>query len=89
MTKCNLTDEEKLSHSSLINESQLAVQALCMNTVSKLTFSDSQRFNCLIRDVFMNIEYKELGYESLKGFINESCLELGLTVIDAQVSVLC
>ena len=38
-------------------EAKLVVQALRINTMSKLTFSDSMRFDALLRDVFPGAYY--------------------------------
>jgi len=40
------------------DEYKLVVQALRLNTLSKLTFADSQRFDALVRDVFPNVPFK-------------------------------
>ena len=44
-----LCNAEKVDQNT---EAKLVVQALRINTMSKLTFSDSMRFDALLRDVF-------------------------------------
>uniref|UniRef100_A0A0K0DQ91 AAA domain-containing protein n=1 Tax=Angiostrongylus cantonensis TaxID=6313 RepID=A0A0K0DQ91_ANGCA len=56
------------------------LQALLLNTLSKLTFSDSKRFNVLINDVFSSVN-KEMAtfgdlIEPLKSASNEMNIEL-------------
>ena len=36
----------------------MVVQALRVNTLSKLTFADSKRFDALVRDVFPNVPFE-------------------------------
>ena len=49
-----------------INESYIVVQALRLNTLSKLTYGDSIRFDTLVKDVFPNIVFDNQGHEELK-----------------------
>ncbi len=67
-------------------EPKLVVQALRINTLSKLTFSDSYRFDSLVRDVFPNVEFKDIEYEKLAEAIREVCKELNLVINENQVS---
>ncbi|XP_012944204.1 cytoplasmic dynein 2 heavy chain 1 [Aplysia californica] len=66
-------------------EAKLAVQALRINTLSKLTFSDSKRFDALVRDVFPGVEFKDIEYESLGAAFREVCVENNLLVNENQV----
>lgn len=68
-------------------EAEIVVQALRLNTLSKLTFSDSIRFDSLIKDVFPGVMFNNAGYEELKVAIRESCVELGLNVNENQGSL--
>ena len=61
------------------------VQALRLNTLSKLTFSDSQRFNALVRDVFLGVEFSDVEYERLDAALREASRESNLVIIDRQV----
>ena len=47
-------------------EAELVVQALRLNTLSKLTFSDSMRFDSLVKDVFTGVKFEDEGYVELK-----------------------
>ena len=66
-------------------EAKLVVQALRINTLSKLTFSDSQRFDALVRDVFPGVEFKDIEYEDLAEAIRGVCKEQNLAIIENQV----
>ena len=66
-------------------ETKLVVQALRINTLSKLTFSDSIRFDALVKDVFPGIEFKDIEYETLAEAIRQVCKETNLVVNEIQV----
>lgn len=66
-------------------EAKLVVQALRINTLSKLTFSDCARFNALMKDVFPGIEFKDIEYEELAEAIRSVCKEANLRVNEIQV----
>ena len=66
-------------------EGEIVVQALRLNTLSKLTFSDSSRFDALIRDVFLDVAFNNEGYEDLKKAIRDSYEELELKINENQI----
>ena len=66
-------------------EAKLVVQALRINTLSKLTFADSKRFDALVCDVFPGVEFKDIEYESLAQAIREVCKETNLHVNEGQI----
>ena len=66
-------------------ESKLVVQALRINTLSKLTFSDCARFNALVKDVFPGIEFKDIEFDKLAEAIRAVCKEKNLKVNEIQV----
>ncbi|XP_033632471.1 cytoplasmic dynein 2 heavy chain 1-like isoform X2 [Asterias rubens] len=68
-----------------IEESKLVVQALRVNTLSKLTFSDSLRFDSLVKDVFPGVELKDIEYESLAQSLRDVCLESNLVIMETQI----
>ncbi|XP_013392185.1 cytoplasmic dynein 2 heavy chain 1, partial [Lingula anatina] len=80
--KKNLQEGEKITDAI---EAKLVVQALRINTLSKLTFSDSIRFNSLLKDVFPGTEFKDIEYENLAQAIREVCKERNLVVNESQV----
>ena len=53
--------------------------------MSKLTFSDSTRFDALIRDVFLDVAFNNEGYEDLKKAIRDSYQELELKINENQI----
>lgn len=66
-------------------ELETAVEAVRFNTLSKLTFSDAQAFDQLVRDVFVGVEFVSSGFADLTAALTESCEELGLQCIERQV----
>ena len=66
-------------------EFKVVVQALRLNTLSKLTFADGNRFDNLLKDVFQGIAFHDVKYEQLEGALRESCKECSLMVIESQV----
>ncbi|CAK8696967.1 unnamed protein product [Clavelina lepadiformis] len=67
------------------DEYRIVVQALRVNTLSKLTFADSQRFDALVRDIFPNVPFKDLEQENLIEAIKATCDELHLASQDRQI----
>lgn len=70
---------------SAVKESWLVVQALRLNTMSKLTFADSSRFDALVRDVFPGVDFKDVEYETLKAALLSVYEEARLEIIPSQV----
>ena len=66
-------------------EVRIIVQVLRLNTLSKLTYSDSQRFDALVQDVFPGVEFSDVEYERLEAALREASRESSLVVIDRQV----
>ncbi|XP_057314672.1 cytoplasmic dynein 2 heavy chain 1-like isoform X2 [Hydractinia symbiolongicarpus] len=66
-------------------EIKLVVQALRLNTLSKLTFSDSKRFDALIKDVFPGISFQDVEYTTLKEALKEAMKEMGLVESAVQI----
>ena len=70
-------------------ECRLVVQALRLNTLSKLTFADSKRFDALVKDVFLGVPFKDVEYMDLENALREACQESNLVVIESQVHMMC
>lgn len=68
-------------------EAKLVVQALRINTLSKLTFTDGARFDALVRDVFPGIDFKDIEYDQLAAAYRDICKEKHLLVNENQVGV--
>nr|XP_040568861.1 cytoplasmic dynein 2 heavy chain 1-like [Lepeophtheirus salmonis] len=69
-----------------LSEAEIIVSVLRLNTMSKLTFHDTNRFNGLVGDIFTNVNIKQEEDEELKGAILQSISEMGLNCNDTQVS---
>lgn len=67
-------------------ETKIVVQALRLNTLSKLTFADSKRFDGLVKDVFPSVEFQDVDYETLAVALRMSAQELNLVVMPTQVN---
>ena len=85
MAKKKLNESKGQKHLAKEKEVEIVVQALRLNTLSKLTFGDSSRFDALIKDVFLDVAFNNEGYEDLKKAIKESYAELELKVNENQV----
>ncbi|NXG46652.1 DYHC2 protein, partial [Psilopogon haemacephalus] len=68
-----------------INESHMVVQALRLNTMSKLTFADGARFDALVKDVFPGIDFKEVEYAELTTALQQVFEEANLEIISSQI----
>ncbi len=69
-------------------EYKLVVQALRLNTLSKLTFADCKRFDGLVRDVFPGVSIQEVVHAELDTALREACKELNVLVIESQVQTI-
>ncbi|KAJ3197037.1 Cytoplasmic dynein 2 heavy chain 1 [Irineochytrium annulatum] len=65
-------------------EAVIIVKALRVNTLSKLTFSDGQRFNSLMKDIFPDVVTEDISYPDLSAAIADICKELNLERTDSQ-----
>lgn len=68
-------------------ELELVVKSLRMDTSSKLTYSDSIKFDALVRDIFPGVSFETSGYEFLVSVLEESCVDLGIEVNRRQVNL--
>ncbi|XP_018422828.1 PREDICTED: cytoplasmic dynein 2 heavy chain 1 [Nanorana parkeri] len=68
-----------------INESHIVVQALRLNTMSKLTFADCSRCDALIKDVFPGIDFKDVEYLELNAALQQIFEEANLEIIPSQI----
>lgn len=63
------------------------VQALRLNTMSKLTFADSSRFDALVRDVFSGVNFTDVEDQILIDALTQVYSEAQLELIPSQVCV--
>uniref|UniRef100_A0A7N9ATV1 Cytoplasmic dynein 2 heavy chain 1 n=1 Tax=Mastacembelus armatus TaxID=205130 RepID=A0A7N9ATV1_9TELE len=68
-----------------IQESSLVVQALRLNTMSKLTFTDSSRFDALVRDVFSGVNFTDVEDQILMHALEQVYKEARLELIPSQL----
>lgn len=61
------------------------VQALRLNTMSKLTFADTSRFDALVKDVFSGVNFTNLDDQILMHALEEAYKEAQLELIPSQV----
>lgn len=66
-------------------ETDLVVQALLLNTLSKLTFSDSERFNSLIDDMFADAKKEMTKFEELIEPLETVAREMGIKLTEKQM----
>ncbi|TPX62627.1 hypothetical protein PhCBS80983_g00247 [Powellomyces hirtus] len=79
-----LHDEERKGPIDKLREGAILVKALRVNTLSKLTFADSLRFNGLMKDIFPEVPLEEVDYADLSKAVKESYAELNLIYIESQ-----
>jgi len=65
----------------------MVVQALRLNTMSKLTFADCACFDALVKDVFPGIDFKDVEYAELTMALQQVFEEANLEVISTQVNI--
>lgn len=70
---------------SLTEETELMLQSLNVNTLSKLTFEDARLFSGLLRDIFPSVESRHVKYAELEQAIIKTAAEMGLQLIATQV----
>lgn len=74
---------------SLSEECSVAVQALELNTTSKLTFDDSILFKSLISDIFPEVKVANSPqlYDDLIKKIQKAAKDMGLQINQRQVNI--
>ena len=74
-----------ISTVNIIIETNVVVQALRVNTLSKLTFADSKRFDALVLDVFPGVDVKGVEYEQLAEALKSAAQGSNLVIMDTQI----
>jgi dynein heavy chain 2 len=81
-----LLNEKKVNKKvDVDHEAKILIQALRINTLSKLTFADSKRFNALCEDIWPALNVTDVAYAQLEAAIQETLTEMKLDVISSQV----
>ncbi|KAM9852784.1 cytoplasmic dynein 2 heavy chain 1 isoform 4-T4 [Aulostomus maculatus] len=82
----NLLQQQRRGHDKdKIQESSLVVQALRLNTMSKLTFADSSRFDALVKDVFSGVNFTDVEDQTLMQALEQVYKEARLELIPSQL----
>ncbi|XP_034460809.1 cytoplasmic dynein 2 heavy chain 1 isoform X1 [Hippoglossus hippoglossus] len=82
----SLLQQQRRSHDKdKIQESSLVVQALRLNTMSKLTFADSSRFDALVKDVFSGVNFTDVEDHILMNALEHVYKEARLELIPSQL----
>lgn len=63
------------------------MQALRLNTMSKLTFADCSRFDALVRDVFSGVDFTDVEDQILTHALEQIYKEAQLELIPSQVCI--
>lgn len=66
-------------------EALLLIKSIRVNTISKLTYSDSYKYEFLQQDMFPGIKSQDIDYEKLEEAIKEALKEMKLQYIEKQV----
>uniref|UniRef100_A0A3Q3KJ04 Cytoplasmic dynein 2 heavy chain 1 n=1 Tax=Monopterus albus TaxID=43700 RepID=A0A3Q3KJ04_MONAL len=82
---CGSLLQINLFHLHAVQESSLVVQALRLNTMSKLTFADNSRFDALVRDVFSGVNFTEVEDQILMNALEQVYKEARLELIPSQL----
>ncbi|PIO67491.1 dynein heavy chain, region 2, partial [Teladorsagia circumcincta] len=67
------------------DETETVVQALLLNTLSKLTFADSKRFNVLIDDVFSSVNKEMATFGDLVEPLKQASKEMNIELTSKQL----
>ena len=66
-------------------EAVLLIKAVRINTLSKLTYADCEKFLALLSNMFPGVQAHDILYADLKGAIEEALKELKLLEVKSQV----
>ncbi|KAK6296185.1 hypothetical protein J4Q44_G00338980 [Coregonus suidteri] len=80
-----LQQQRRSEAKNKIKESVLVVQALRLNTMSKLTFADSSRFDALVQDVFPGVGFTDVEDQTLSHALQAVYEEAHLQLIPSQM----
>jgi dynein heavy chain 2 len=66
-------------------EAEILIKAIRVNTMSKLLFIDTKRFEGLLQDIFVGIHVEDVPYKELTMNIKFTISEMNLTELEKQV----
>lgn len=81
-------ENRKRKSNDRFTEMELSVEAIRLNTLSKLTFKDSSLLDNIIKDVFTEVKFIGSDFDKLKNALHSSCEELGLQLNKDQVHLI-
>ena len=81
--RTELSGDRKIDIASL--EFKLILQAIRLNTLSKLTYSDCRRFDALIGDIFPGIPFEESQHADLQSCLQRHLKDGGFYAVDRQM----
>ena len=82
-----LIQKERLKRELKFNEELLIlIKAIRINTMSKLTFGNSKRFEFLLNDMFPGIKVEDIVYENLEKAVHDTLIKLNLENNPKQLS---
>jgi dynein heavy chain 2 len=78
--------EQGSAHIDEKEEASLLVKSIRVNTMSKLTFADTKKFENLMNNIFMGVKIEDVKYEELTNCIKETLTEMNLSFVERQVN---
>lgn len=85
MKQYNESQNKSANNISKVEELGIVVSTLRMDIISKLTFSDTIKFNAIIGNIFKDISIENMDNDVLKKALIECYSELKLIVNERQV----
>ncbi|GIY28883.1 cytoplasmic dynein 2 heavy chain 1 [Caerostris darwini] len=79
------SSEQQPTELDIQAENELVVHSLRTNTLSKLTYTDSCRFDALIHDLFPGVQFRNIDYEQLAEAVKNSMAQMKLVYSESQV----
>jgi len=66
-------------------EALVLIKSIRINTMSKMTYADGQKFERLLSDMFPGIKPEDISYEELTKAVGEAIEEMKLQHLDTQI----
>lgn len=87
LKKFKTNNEYNPGSMELNKEAGIVIQVLRMDTLSKLTYTDSIKFDSIIRDVFKHVKLELIHNDQLVDSLEKSFEQLGLIKNERQVRI--
>lgn len=88
LTECGRRLKNLKLRNNVVDESKeidIVIQVLKNDTLPKLSYIDSLKFDALLRDVFQRSDFNDISSDPIEKYIEESFEDLGLLKNDRQV----